>query len=84
MSELSPLDESAAAQPFPEWPSGSHAEVADHLVQRSLAPLNALPGTPVAEHEAIYNELHDHLRAALDADPSVTDGSSAASRDGAA
>jgi hypothetical protein len=83
MTELSPLDESAAAQPFPEWPGGP-AEVADHLVQQSLAPLNALPGSPVADHEAVYNELHDHLRAALDADPSATDGPSATSRDGAA
>ncbi len=69
MTELSPSDESAAAQPSPDWPRISHDEVSDHLVQQSLARLDALPGTPVAGHEAVYSELHDGLRAALDADP---------------
>jgi len=69
MTELSHPDESGAAQPSPDWPRLNHDEVPDHLVQQSLARLDAVPGTPVAEHEAAYSELHDELRAALDADP---------------
>jgi hypothetical protein len=69
MTELSHPDESAAAQPSPDWPRINHDEVPDHLVQQSLVRLDAVPGTPVAEHEAAYSELHDELRAALDADP---------------
>ncbi len=69
MTELSHPDESAAAQPSPDWPVTSRPEVADHLVQQSLGRLDALPRTPVPEHEAVYSELHDELRAALDADP---------------
>jgi hypothetical protein len=69
MTELSHPDESAAAQPSLDWPPPSQAEVTDHLVQQSLGRLDALPQTPVSEHEAAYSELHDELRAALDADP---------------
>ncbi|MDQ0672442.1 MULTISPECIES: hypothetical protein [Micrococcaceae] len=70
MTELSPPDESAAAQPSPDWPLDSQPEVTDHLVHQALAPLTALPGLPVAGHEAVYNALHDELRGALDSDPS--------------
>jgi hypothetical protein len=69
MTELSHPDESAAAQPSLDWPRLNHSEVPDPLVQQSLARLDAVPGTPVTEHEAAYSELHDELRAALDADP---------------
>ncbi len=69
MTELSQPDSATAAQPSPDWPRAGQAEVADHLVQQSLGRLDALPRTPVAEHEAVYSELHDELRAALDADP---------------
>jgi hypothetical protein len=69
MTELSHPDESAAAQPSPDWPRTSHAEVTDHLVQQSLGRLDALRRLPVAEHEAAYSQLHDELRAALDTDP---------------
>jgi hypothetical protein len=70
MTELSHPEESAAAQPSADWPLASQAGVTDHLVQQSLARLDGLPKTPVREHEAVYNELSDELRAALDADPS--------------
>ncbi len=69
MTELSPPDESAAAQPSLDWPRMNYDEVPDYLVQQTLARLDVVPGTPVAEHEAAYSELHDELRAALDADP---------------
>jgi hypothetical protein len=70
MTELSPPDESAAAQPSLDWPLDSQPEVTDQLVRQVLAPLKALPGAPVAEHEAVYNALHDELGTALDSDPS--------------
>jgi hypothetical protein len=73
MTELSPTDESAAAQPSPDWPLDTQPEVTDQQVHQALAPLKALPGVRVAEHEAVYNDLHDQLRAALDTDPSNTD-----------
>ena len=69
MTELSPPDESAAAQPSLDWPRINQDEVPDHLVQQSLARLDVVSKIPVAEHEAAYSELHDELRAALDADP---------------
>ncbi|MFF1254501.1 hypothetical protein ACFVYC_18675 [Pseudarthrobacter sp. NPDC058329] len=69
MTELSHPDESAEAQPSPDWPDISRTEVTDHLVKQSLTRLDALPRTPVTGHEAAYSELHDELRAALDADP---------------
>ncbi|MDQ0924084.1 hypothetical protein QF038_002592 [Pseudarthrobacter sp. W1I19] len=73
MTELSPTDESAAAQPSPDWPLGSQADVMDPLVKQALAPLDGMPGIPVADHEEVYNALHDNLRAALDTDPSSGD-----------
>ncbi|MGX1161581.1 hypothetical protein FBY31_0041 [Arthrobacter sp. SLBN-100] len=73
MTELSTPDESAAAQPSPDWPLDSQPAVTDQLVQQALAPLDALPGVPVAEHEAVYDALHDELRTALDSDPTISD-----------
>ncbi|MCU1567273.1 MAG: hypothetical protein JWQ56_2210 [Pseudarthrobacter sp.] len=84
MNELSPPDESAAAQPSPEWPLNGKHEVTDHMVHQALAPLDGLPGTPVADHEEVYNELHDNLRAALDTDAASTPPSSSAPSDGGA
>jgi hypothetical protein len=80
MTELSPTDESAAAQPSPDWPLDSQPEV----VHQALAPLKALPAVSVAEHEAVYNDLHDQLRAALDADPAISDSAISDPSDGGA
>ena len=77
MTELSAPDESAAAQPSPDWPLNGRHGVTDQLVHRALAPLDVLPGIPVADHEEVYNALHDNLRAALDTDPASTDASTA-------
>ena len=84
MTELSPTDESAAAQPSPDWPLDSQPEVTDQLVHQALAPLKALPAVSVAEHEAVYNDLHDQLRAALDADPGISDSAISDPSDGGA
>lgn len=73
MTELSTPAESAAAQPSPDWPLNSQHGVTDRLVHKALAPLDGLPGIPVADHEEVYNALHDNLRAALDTDPASAD-----------
>ena len=43
--------------------------MSDPVVVRALARLDLLQDVPVAEHESAYNELHDELMAALDAEP---------------
>jgi hypothetical protein len=71
MTELTE-PEPAAAQPSPDWPRTDDAGIADPVVAQAFARLNSLPQIPVAEHEAAYNDLHDELLAALNAEP--TDG----------
>ncbi|WP_258805524.1 hypothetical protein [Pseudarthrobacter sp. NS4] len=68
MTELTEPDE-AAAQPSPDWPRPDGAGVTDPVVAQSMARLDPLPRLPVAEHEAAYNDLHDELLAALNAEP---------------
>ncbi|HEU4668217.1 MAG TPA: hypothetical protein VFS79_11190 [Arthrobacter sp.] len=65
--------EPAAAQPSPDWPEASDADVTDPVVAQALARLGALPQAPVGEHETFYDELHDQLLAALNSDPSSSD-----------
>ena len=72
MTELTE-PEPAAAQPSPDWPGTSDADVTDPVVAQALARLGALPQVPVAEHETVYNELHDELLAALNSDPGSSD-----------
>ena len=38
-------------------------------VDRVLADVAAVAGTPVAEHVAVFERAHDQLRRALDAQP---------------
>ena len=72
MTELTEPDDSTG-QPTPEWPQhasrGSGQEITDPQVARAVARLSDIPGLPAADHEAVYNELHDQLLAALDSDP---------------
>lgn len=69
MTELAEPDESAAAQPSTDWPETDTEGVTDPSVADLLTRLGALPPLPLGEHEAAYNELHDELLAALNADP---------------
>jgi hypothetical protein len=71
MTELTE-PEPESAQPSPDWPSTSDADVKDPVVAQALVRLGTLPQLPVEEHETVYNELHDGLLAALNAQP--TDG----------
>lgn len=68
MTELTPDDGPAAAQPSPDWPRNQN-EAADPLLQHALDRLETLPQVPVLEHEAVYNVFHDELLAALNEDP---------------
>ncbi|MFD5278907.1 hypothetical protein ACFWIX_15290 [Pseudarthrobacter sp. NPDC058362] len=75
MTELTEPEDSAAAQPSREWPAAERAGlsagagVTDQVVAEAIKRLEAVPHLPVADQEAAYNELHDDLLAALNADP---------------
>ena len=68
MTELTEPGDSAA-RPSPAWPEPARATVSDPVVVLAMARLDLLQDVPVAEHESAYNELHDELMAALDAEP---------------
>ncbi|UKA72698.1 hypothetical protein [Arthrobacter sp. FW306-06-A] len=72
MTELTEPDDSTA-QPAPEWPqpvAGDNGQrISDPQVARAVARLSGIPGLPAADHEAVYNGLHDELLAALNSDP---------------
>lgn len=68
MTELTEPDD-AAAQPAPEWPQAAGQDITDPQVAQATARLRDLPGLPTADHEAVYNALHDDLLAALNSDP---------------
>jgi hypothetical protein len=76
MTELTDPDDSTA-QPAPEWPRAASQDIgqgiADPQVARIVARLLDIPGLPTAEHEAVYNELHDELLSALNSDPVNSD-----------
>lgn len=69
MTELTEPHESSAAQPSTQWPETDSAGVTDPPVAGVLTLLGVLPRLPIGEHEAAYNELHDELLAALNANP---------------
>ncbi|WP_411376109.1 hypothetical protein ACLH0K_07185 [Arthrobacter sp. MPF02] len=69
MTELTDSAGHLAAQPSPNWPQASGAGITDPAVTAVLARLETLPQSPVAEHEAVYNGLHDALLDALNAGP---------------
>jgi hypothetical protein len=47
------------------WPDDTPA-TGDAAVDSALGRLAAVPSVPVAEHSAIYAEIHDSLMASLD------------------
>ncbi len=74
MTELNETHHPVAAQPTPEWPGTDAARVGDPSVEAVLAALDGLPATPVADHEAIYGELHEALLEALNEEPPAGNG----------
>jgi hypothetical protein len=74
MTELNEAHHPVAAQPTPEWPETAETEVGDPSVDAVLATLGGLPEIPVADHEAIYSELHDALLETLNEEPPAGNG----------
>jgi hypothetical protein len=72
MTELTEPDD-ATAQPAPEWPQPGGMDLTDPRVAQAVARLFDMPGLPVPDHGTVYDDLHDELLAALNADPADTD-----------
>ena len=68
MTELTE-PEDPTIQPAPEWPQADGRDITDPPVAQAVARLLDLPQLPAADHEAVYNLLHDDLLAALNSDP---------------
>ncbi|WP_457949432.1 hypothetical protein ACTAQI_02895 [Pseudarthrobacter sp. alpha12b] len=82
MTELTEPDH-ATAEPAPEWPQTGQ-DITDPQVAQATARLLDLPGLPTADHEAVYNMLHDDLLAALNSDPASGDPTGSAQAGGGA
>ncbi|XAS68919.1 hypothetical protein V3C33_06505 [Micrococcaceae bacterium Sec5.7] len=73
-----PTENPGEVQPVVEWPEspGTNAAEADGRgvwindpgVAALLGRLDGLPGLPVADHNAVYTEVHDALLEALNED----------------
>lgn len=74
MTELNEAHHPVAAQPTPEWPETAGTETGDPSVEVVLSALADLPSVPVADHEAIYVELHDALLEKLNEEPPAGNG----------
>ncbi|MCU1436171.1 MAG: hypothetical protein JWR71_2896 [Pseudarthrobacter sp.] len=68
MTELNNEYNPQPAQQTPEWPEPGAEQIGDPEVAAIVAALRGVPGTPGAEHEAVYSELHDALLEALNED----------------
>ena len=81
MTELTE-PENVPAQPAPEWPQTDGQDIPDPQVAQAMHRLTEIPGLAAADHEDLYNRLHDDLLAALNTDPTggdSADGAHAAS-----
>lgn len=75
MTELTDHHEPGPAQHTPDWPDTAAEEMDDAPVAVIAAALGGVQALPVAEHEAVYGELHDALLQALNEDaPHSEDG----------
>jgi hypothetical protein len=74
MTELNETHHPVAAQPIPEWPDADAAGTGDPSVDAVLSSLAGLPKMPVADHEAVYSDLHDALLETLNEEPPAGNG----------
>ncbi|MEJ1180218.1 hypothetical protein ACFC25_19745 [Pseudarthrobacter sp. NPDC055928] len=74
MTELNETHNPVAAQPTPAWPETAGTETGDPSVAAVLAALEGVPAMPVADHEAVYSELHDALLETLNEEPAAGNG----------
>ena len=69
MTELNHEHHPEPAQQTPEWPGPALQRISDPDVAAIVCRPGRRPGhAPVAEHEAVYSELHDALLQALNED----------------
>jgi hypothetical protein len=76
MTELNEEHEPEAAQPRPDWPETRAEDIGDPSVAAIAATLDGLKALPVADHEAIYGQLHDALLESLNQDARSGNGGS--------
>lgn len=68
MTELNDDYNGEPAQHTPEWPGTEAPQVSDPRIAAIVAALDGVADRPVADHEAVYSELHDALLLALNED----------------
>lgn len=68
MTELNHEHTPEPAQQAPEWPGTAAHTIGDPGITAITAALDGVSDRPVAEHEAVYAELHDALLQALNED----------------
>lgn len=68
MTELNHEHTPETAQQTPEWPGTAAHTINDPEIAAIVDALDGVPERPVAEHEAVYGELHDALLLALNED----------------
>lgn len=68
MTELNHEHNPEPAQPTPEWPETAAHRISDAEIAAIVDTLDGVADRPVAEHEAVYVELHDALLQALNED----------------
>ncbi|MET3719845.1 MULTISPECIES: hypothetical protein [unclassified Arthrobacter] len=71
MTELNDEDNPEPAQQAPGWPETAAQELSDPGISAIVAVLDGVADRPVAEHEAIYSDLHDALLQALKEEPGM-------------
>ena len=68
MTELNDEHTGEPAQPTPNWPGATAPKVSDPEIAAIVKALDGVADRPVADHEAVYAELHDALLQALNED----------------
>jgi hypothetical protein len=74
MTELNDERNGEPAQPTPNWPANEVSTVSDPEIAAIVGALDGVADRPVAEHEAVYAELHDALLQALNEDAPNSEG----------
>jgi hypothetical protein len=74
MTELNDEHTGRQAQPTPNWPGTEESQAGDPKIAAIVEALGGVADRPVAEHEAVYSELHDALLLALNEDAPNGDG----------
>jgi hypothetical protein len=68
MTELNDEHHGEPAQRTLNWPAAGTQSISDPQIASIVEALDGVASKPVAEHEAVYAELHDALLQALNDD----------------